>query len=193
MKIAFDFDGTIANTMLELEWLAIAILMEAGMSRTKAMQGYVATAGAPFSQQAKELDVELSDEQLAGFERQKHLLLEEIGPFVDVVPTLGVLRGQGHRIAIVSSTDHELIVKWLDSWLSVRQYVHEVYGMIEGSNKSLQVEAFEADYFVGDTDRDEQYATMGGAKFMPIQRDKRLCSHLMSHPNLYSLLMWSGN
>lgn len=172
MKIAFDFDGTLINTMPLLKEEAIKLLGKAGMAREEALEGYLRTAGAPFKQQISELGLSINDKE---FESKKERIVITSGIFDDVVLTLKILRKLKHRVAVVSSTRREVVEKGLKINF-IAGYFDEIYGIEDDFGKEKQIKQFGADIFIGDTNRDEKYAKEAGVKFIPIIRDRRFCS-----------------
>ena len=110
--VAFDFDGTVADSMGTLAKLAAALLSrELGMPRDEATSRYLATAGDDFRTQ---LDViaygrPRLDEIAVRFEAAKDGLMGGLRPFADAGTAIEGLRHADVPALVCSSTRAELV------------------------------------------------------------------------------------
>jgi CDP-L-myo-inositol myo-inositolphosphotransferase len=178
--VAFDFDGTVADTMGVLTNLATSLLSaEFDLTRDEATRRYLATAGDDF---ATQLDAILADhprahEVAARFESQKETLVAGCRPFADAGPALAQLRRAGVPILLCSSTRTELVQRFCR-----RHGLSELATTIDGWRsehpKAEQLAVWAASIgvapsdvlFVGDSLRDAAIAEAAGLRFVGLAR-----------------------
>ena len=178
--VAFDFDGTVADTMGALTDLATSLLTaELGLTLGEAARRYLATAGDDFRTQ---LDAVTPghprvNEVAARFESEKEALVEGCRPFADVWPALAQLRRAGVPILLCSSTRTELVHRFCR-----RHRLSELATTIDGWRpdhpKAEQLTEWAAligvapndVLFVGDTLRDAAIAEDSGLRFVGLAR-----------------------
>ncbi|MCH7670297.1 MAG: NTP transferase domain-containing protein [Acidobacteria bacterium] len=178
--VAFDFDGTVANTMGVLTDLATSLLTaEFGLARSEATRRYLATAGDDFRTQ---LDVITAGhlhahEVAAWFESEKEALIDGCRPFADAGPAFARLRRAGVPILVCSSTRSELVQRFCR-----RHELSELATAIDGWRpdhpKAEQLAEWAAligvapsdVLFVGDAMRDAAIAEAAGLRFIGLAR-----------------------
>ncbi len=178
--VAFDFDGTAANTMGALTDLATPLLTaELGLAPDEATRRYLATAGDDFRTQLDAINPihPRLDEVAARFESEKEALLEDCRPFPDVRPALARLRRAGVPILVCSSTRTQLVQRFCQ-----RHGLSELATVIDGWRpdhpKSEQLAEWAAligvapsdVLFVGDAMRDVAIAEAAGLRFIGLAR-----------------------
>jgi len=108
--VAFDFDGTVVDSMGGFADLASEILArEHGVTRAEGRGMYISTSGLPFSEQLEELfpgdrrnrrlALEFEERKLEGFYARTY--------FPDVKPGLDYLRSVGLKLAVCSNNSQE--------------------------------------------------------------------------------------
>lgn len=177
MKIALDFDGTIADTMTALEQLAVDVLcpkfmLEEEFVRTQ----YRKTAGDPFFEQLKLIypvgfDYEMAS-AAAQYEYEKRGVTLSAKPFTEVDTALAALAEKEHELHIVSSTETDLIQAWVD--LQDLDHFVTVWGLHYGY-KLEQLQRCEAELFIGDSDLDRVRADARRIRFAGICRNPHNC------------------
>lgn len=110
--VAFDFDGTVADTMGALTEVATSLLTAGfDLTRDGATRRYLATTGDDFATQLEAITAghPRADEVAARFESEKEIIVEGCRPFADARPALARLRRAGVPILLCSSTRAELV------------------------------------------------------------------------------------
>lgn len=178
--VAFDFDGTVADSMGFLTDLAVELLVdELGFERAEAPRRYLATAGSAFAAQLDELapgHPRLA-EVASRFEVAKTRWMGCCGMFTDVVPALERLAAAGVPALLCSSTQAPLVRKFCDRYGLLQRFA-SVDGWSLGHSKSVQLAAGVAAaglaghevVFVGDTRRDADVARAAGTRFVGLLR-----------------------
>lgn len=181
---AFDFDGTIANTMPMLERLALDVIRRHvfrthprhdALERGHLRQWYRETAGLPFKEQMSSLYLgrKLEGRIVSEFQEKKRSVLARAEPFPGATRALRHLDARGHRIGVVSSTERFLIVKFLD----FHELPYDSASGIESGDKSDQLIALARRwciqsghlFFMGDSiERDAAFARRAGTQFITI-------------------------
>jgi choline kinase/phosphoglycolate phosphatase-like HAD superfamily hydrolase/phosphatidylglycerophosphate synthase len=181
--VAFDLDGTLADTMTELTTLATQLVTtELGVAPDVAARRYLATAGDDFRTQLDAIapgDPRLN-EVAAHFETAKDEHAARVRLFPDAVAALDRLAESGLPVLVCSSTRAELVVE-----LCRRHGIGEgasapvfVDGWRPGRPKTEQLAAWltrtgvpAADVLlVGDARRDGEIAHAVGTRFVGIAR-----------------------
>ncbi len=179
--VAFDFDGTVADSMGTLTTLAAELLScELGMPHDEATSRYLATAGDDFRTQ---LDViayghPCLDEIAIGFEAAKNGLMGGCRPFADAGAAIELLWRADVPVLVCSSTRAELVQEFCRRH-GVAQRVAAVDGWRPDHPKVTQLRAWAATIgiapsdilFVGDARRDAAIARAAGVRFVGLCRD----------------------
>jgi len=178
--VAFDFDGTLADSMGFLTDLAVDLLVrELGFEPDEALERYRATSGADFRSQLEELAP--GDPRAAvvarRFEEAKAQHMPRCAPFADVAAALERLAAAGVPVLVCSSTRAEL-VRGFCARHGLDRLVTTVDGWAPGRDKRTQLrtwilaQGLPADrvVFVGDSRRDADVARAAGARFVGVAR-----------------------
>lgn len=184
--IAFDFDGTLVDSMGQLRELAVKTVIDRAsaypMAPTKEeiVHRYDQTTGEPFRVQIEtilpftdgfhELHWQHID---AEYEHAKRELTLKSPVFHEVPRSIANLYCAGYRLWVVTSTVTDLIVTKLDQ-VDLWRYFDGCLGPTYGS-KARKLEMIKADVFIGDTDRDAHHAR-GQSRFMGVRRDPNILS-----------------
>ena len=178
--VAFDFDGTVADSMGTLAELAAELLTrELGMPRDEATNRYLATAGDDFRTQ---LDViayghPCLNELAVDYEAAKEGLMAGIRPFADARAAIERLGHTGVPVLVCSSTRTELVQESCLRF-GFAQLVAAVDGWRPDHPKETQLRAWAAAIdvtpsdvlFVGDALRDAAIARAAGVRFVGLSR-----------------------
>jgi choline kinase/phosphoglycolate phosphatase-like HAD superfamily hydrolase/phosphatidylglycerophosphate synthase len=178
--VAFDFDGTVADSMGTLTELAAELLArELGMPRDEATSRYLASAGDDFRTQ---LDVIADgrprlDEIAVGFEVAKEGLMGGIRPFADAGAAIERLGDVDVPALVCSSTRAELVQEFCRRF-GLAQLAAAVDGWRPDHPKVAQLRAWAAAIgvapydvlFVGDAARDAAIARAAGVRFVGLYR-----------------------
>jgi choline kinase/phosphoglycolate phosphatase-like HAD superfamily hydrolase/phosphatidylglycerophosphate synthase len=178
--VAFDFDGTVADSMATLATLAVELLSrELGMPRDEAMSRYLATVGDDFRTQ---LDGIASgrpglDEIAAEFEAAKERVMPTIRPFGDARAAIERLGHADVPALVCSSTRVDLVQEFCRRF-GLAQLAASVDGWRPDHPKVAQLRAWSAAMgiapndvlFVGDTVRDPAIARAAGVRFVGLSR-----------------------
>lgn len=178
--VAFDFDGTVADSMGPLAKLAAELLSrEFGMPRDEATSRYLATAGDDFRTQ---LDViaygrPCLDRIAVDFEVAKEGLMEGFRPFADAGAAIERLRNADVPALVCSSTRAELVQEFCRRF-GLAQLAAAVDGWRPDHPKVAQLQAWAAAIgvapndvlFVGDAQRDAAIARAAGVRFVGLCR-----------------------
>lgn len=177
MKIGFDFDGTIADTMSALEDLAVAIICPKFMlSEDEVREGYQRSTGDPFEVQLSKIVTGASHYELDSTARQfaheKLPVTLAAEPFDDVEKAFAALSNADHEIHVVSSTKTDIVETWLELH-ALDSHVERVWGLDYGY-KLTQLVRSDVELFVGDSNLDRVRADARGIRFWGIQRNPKL-------------------
>lgn len=173
MKLVFDFDGTIADTMPALGKLAKHVCFKHDLELYPG--DYERTAGRPFGGQLKmlfpETRFDLRRSEAAAEYEEKHLSISmACDPFPDLYEAIRICRAAGDKLGLASATDIHILKAWLEK--------HELSDHFilprRGYTKLGQVARHGADIFIGDTNRDAEIAHEIGTLFVGIRRDPKL-------------------
>ena len=178
--VAFDFDGTVADSMGTLTKLAAELLsLELGIPRDEATSRYLATAGDDFRTQ---LDViayghPRLDEIAVGFEAAKEGLMGGCRPFADAGAAIERLGRADVPALICSSTRAELVQEFCRR-CGLTERAAAVDGWRPDHPKVAQLRAWAAAIgvapndvlFVGDAMRDAAIARAAGVRFVGLSR-----------------------
>jgi choline kinase/phosphoglycolate phosphatase-like HAD superfamily hydrolase/phosphatidylglycerophosphate synthase len=178
--VAFDFDGTLADSMGPLAKLAAELLSrELGMPRHEATSRYLATAGDDFRTQ---LDVIASgrpclDEIAVAFEAAHEGLMGGVQPFADAGAAIKRLARADVPALICSSTRAELVEEFcrrfglaplaaaVDGW----RPDHPKVAQLRAWTAAMDVDPHDV-LFVGDAVRDPAIARAAGVRFVGLAR-----------------------
>ncbi len=178
--VAFDFDGTIADSMGFLTDLAVGLLVdELAFQPAEAARQYLATAGSEFATQLDEIapgHPRLS-EVASRFEAEKTRWMGCCEMFSDVVPALQRLAAAGVPVLLCSSTQVELVRAFCERYGLLQRFA-SIDGWSPGHSKSVQLLSGIAAagfagrevIFVGDTRRDADVARAAGTRFVGLVR-----------------------
>ncbi len=178
--VAFDFDGTVADSMGTLAKLAAELLSrELGMPHDEATSRYLATAGDDFRTQ---LDVIADgrpclDEIAVGFEAAKEGLMGGVRPFADAGAAIERLGHADVPALVCSSTRAELVQEFCRRF-GLAQLAAAVDGWRPDHPKVAQLRAWAVAIgvapndvlFVGDAVRDAAIARAAGVRFVGLSR-----------------------
>lgn len=178
--VAFDFDGTVADSMGFLTDLAVELLVdELDFERAEAARLYLATAGSEFATQLDELAPGHPGlaEVASRFEAEKTRWMGCCEMFSDVVPTLERLASAGVPVLLCSSTRVLLVREFCERYGLLQRFA-SIDGWGLGHNKSVQLVSGVAAagfaghevVFVGDTRRDADVARAAGTRFVGLVR-----------------------
>jgi len=178
--VAFDLDGTVADSMGALTELATSLLTtEFDLSMDDASRRYLATTGDDFRTQLEAItaDHPRVAEVAAQFESAKERLVDECLPFADAKPALARLQLAGVPTLLCSSTRTELVQRFCD-----RHRLSELPTTIDGWRpdhpKAQQLTDWASSIgvapsdilFVGDALRDAAIAEEAGLRFVGLAR-----------------------
>ena len=178
--VAFDFDGTVADTMGALTDVATSLLTaEFDLTRDEATRRYLATAGDDFATQLESITTghPRADEVAARFESEKETIVEDCRPFVDARPALAKLQRAGVPILLCSSTRAELVHRFCGHH-GLSELATTIDGLRPGHLKVDQLAEWAAligvassdVLFVGDSLRDAAIAEEAGLRFVGLVR-----------------------
>lgn len=182
--VAFDFDGTLVDSMGHLTQIATGLLSNRlGMSRDEAERRYLATAGDDFRTQLDRLasghpDL---DAMAEAFEAAKDRLMGAVRPFVDAHQAIGRLIRDGLPVLVCSSTRAEIVIEFCQRHRLAQAPTVAVDGWRPGQPKAAQVVSWAKTLeipvhdvvFVGDARRDAEIAASAGARFVGLARPGR--------------------
>ena len=178
--VAFDFDGTVADTMGTLTDLATSLLTaNFDLTRDDATRRYLATAGDDFRTQVDVITAghPRAQKVVARFESEQESLIEGCRPFADAGPALAQLRSAGVPILLCSSTRTELVHQFcerhglsehattIDGWRPCRHKAEQLAEWVT----SIDVAPWDV-LFVGDALRDAAIAEEAGLRFLGLAR-----------------------
>ena len=178
--VAFDFDGTVADSMGTLAKLAAEVLSrELGMQRDEATRRYLATAGDDFRTQLDAIadGRPCLDEIAVRFEAAKEGLMGGVRPFADAGATIERLGHADVPALICSSTRAELVQEFCRRF-GLAQLAAAVDGWRPDHPKVAQLRAWAAAIgvapndvlFVGDAARDAAIARAARVRFVGLYR-----------------------
>lgn len=147
MHVAFDFDGTLVDSMPALRKEAVNLISEAyDKSYELADTWYMSTIGRSFREQLDFLfRGDALNEEIAGvFYKKQMKIYENVVPHFGVVDTLNVINDLGWRTSIFSSTVPNLI------WPVVQRLFPEFQGHVSFPKRKA-LESVKPDWFIGDT------------------------------------------
>lgn len=181
--VAIDFDGTLVDSMPALRTLAVEVVTSYRDDRIppvpQIVKDYDLTAGETFRSQ---LEIILpvtrgftpaDRDKVAGvYEERKREVTMSAKPFEDVAQALHHL--DDVQLWVVTSTVSDLVVQclhWYDLW-------HYFTGCLgpEMGRKASKLKTVQAEWFVGDTDRDARHAEVARCAFLGVCRDRNLLS-----------------
>ena len=151
MKIAFDFDGTLVDSMPALRKSAVSFISEAyDKSYEQADVWYMSTIGRSFREQIDFLfsGDKLNDEIARKFYDEHAKIYETVSLHFGVIETITELNSREIPYGIVSSSSESLIESAVTRLLP--EFTGSIYG-IESGTKREQLRAFNPSDFVGDT------------------------------------------
>jgi choline kinase/phosphoglycolate phosphatase-like HAD superfamily hydrolase/phosphatidylglycerophosphate synthase len=179
--VIVDFDGTIADSMGPLAQLAVKVIHEElGLGVDGARSRYLASTGADFATQLREIDPSGGPARTRAaqrFEMSKPDLMDGVDPFPDLRAFLDELHAAGVDVCICSSTRRELVRQWID-----RHHIGEHFRVVDGwspeRDKAAQVHSVldwsgrppDRCLVVGDSRRDGRLAASIGMRFRGVLR-----------------------
>lgn len=176
MKVIFDFDGTIADTMPLLSTIAATLLRSRyGLNPRSALTLYNSNTGATFSEQLQELFPyhKRNEETVTFFNDVKRLVYDVARPTPRARDVLNELRDRGIATAVVSSTEHDIVKAFITEHALPVDVVYGLHhpdlrspyasypGGLELSDKAEQLRVAAGKgpaCFIGDSRRDAGYA-----------------------------------
>jgi choline kinase/phosphoglycolate phosphatase-like HAD superfamily hydrolase/phosphatidylglycerophosphate synthase len=178
--VAFDFDGTVADSMGTLAKLAAELLSrELGMPRDEATRRYLATAGDDFRTQLNVIAYGRPglDKIAVDFEAAKEGLMAGVRPFADAEAAIERLGHAEVPALVCSSTRAELVQEFCRRF-GLAELAAAVDGWRADHPKVAQLRAWAAAIgvapndvlCVGDTVRDAAIARAAGVRFVGLCR-----------------------
>ena len=179
--VIVDFDGTIADSMGPLTQLAVKVIHEElGLDIDDARSRYLASTGADFATQLREIDPSGGPERTRAahrFEVSKPDLMDGVDPFPDLRAFLDELHGAGVEVCICSSTRVELVRQWIDRH-RLGEHFRVVDAWSPGHDKAAQMHSVldwserppDHCLVVGDSRRDGRLAASKGMQFRGVLR-----------------------
>lgn len=170
--IAFDFDGTVADSMPGLCALACEVTARYYPHAPPLTPlWYYATSGVPFSQQLSLIFGRVIPECAEEFAQRKVAVTEAARPLPKTTWGLQILQDLGIPCALVSSTTPELLHAWLEAH-ELRPFFQQVLGydrpyMTKTQQlRVLRAAGFPLSLFVGDSERDGTFALAAQVPFL---------------------------
>lgn len=169
MIFAFDFDGTLADTMPALTKLGTEVITTYyGVEPKHAKMMYLSTIGVSFPEQLEELfpDDPVNADAASTFwdgHLRTYIELNELFPNVEEM--LESLLNSGHVCWVVTSSPRAL----LSSAARLLPLPVRILGR-EVGDKVAQLKRAQADVFFGDTARDAGFAVAAGCDFVLVNR-----------------------
>jgi len=173
--VAFDFDGTIVDSMPRLADIASELINRYyGLSLEISRDLYIQTSGLPFTEQLEHMfpGKEENSEIVEEFERRKEEEVMNEPLFPETKDVLSSLAARGHKV-VISSSNFQYI---MDDYIDRRGLAPDlVLGYREGFSKGRDhfdyiKKHFHADtedlIFVGDSLRDFEKARANGVRFI---------------------------
>ena len=179
--VIVDFDGTIADSMVPLTELAVKVIHEElGLDVDDARSRYLASTGADFATQLREIDPSAGPARTRAahrFEVSKPDLMDGVEPFPDLGAFLRELRAAGVEVCICSSTRRDLVRQWTDRH-RLGEHFLVVDGWSAGRDKAAQFRSVldwlkrppDRCLVVGDSRRDGRLAASIGMWFRGVLR-----------------------
>lgn len=157
--IAFDFDGTLCDSMPALEELAAEVLQDY-LTEDAARLLYRWTTGLPFHAQLELMFASVPVAALEWFEREKEAVYWQAKPLAGTEEVLSKLSAKHQVIVVSSSRPHQV-----SEWLLHRDLDKYVKIATDYGPKVEQLKKHKASVFVGDSDRDALMAQEAGCRF----------------------------
>ncbi len=178
--VVFDFDGTIADTMPFLTELAVDLMVENySISRKDAEKKYLLTTGIDFGGQLEIIFPGHQSNKKTGdaFEARKVKEIANKRPFTEVIPVLQFLRSRDLKVFLCSSTNREIIAKYLVEH-RLSDWFNDFQGFQSGNDKRRQLETIisaphlkgQEILFVGDSIKDAELAASMKIPFRGVTR-----------------------
>jgi 1L-myo-inositol 1-phosphate cytidylyltransferase / CDP-L-myo-inositol myo-inositolphosphotransferase len=179
--VIVDFDGTIADSMGPLTQLAVKVIHEElGLDVDDARVRYLASTGADFATQLREIDPSAGPARTRAahrFEVSKPELMDGVEPFPDLRAFLDELRTAGVAVCICSSTRRDLVRQWTERH-RLGDHFRVVDGWSPGRDKAAQMHSVlnwlkrppDRCLVVGDSRRDGRLAASIGMWFRGVLR-----------------------
>jgi phosphoglycolate phosphatase-like HAD superfamily hydrolase len=193
--IAFDFDGTIADTMGGLATKAVRLIsFTYAIEPDDAYKRYMASVGLPFRDQLEIMFPSHSENDATAeeFLHDQSEVYKTAGPVAGMEYALTSAQRQEITTVIVSSSHRFLTVEWLLKHLPL--YSGRIYGREDGrKHEQLMFAALKADervVLIGDTLTDAGTAERAGCKFVAVTGTFRMADFeacgLTARPDLQS-------
>lgn len=157
--IAFDFDGTLCDSMSELENIATEVLQDY-LTEDACRMLYRWTTGLPFREQLALMFPSVPVAALEWFEREKEAVYWQAKPLEGAEEVLSKLSTK-HKLLVVSSSRPHHVYEWL-LHRDLEKYVEVA---VDYDSKVEQLKKHQASVFVGDSDRDALMAQEAGCRF----------------------------
>lgn len=116
--VIFDFDGTIVDSMLHLENLAVRALTRYihEIPTERLRQIYKDTSGRPFCEQVDQIiphkSIEFRKKIVADYEQMKEITILDQSMFIDTKEILQYLKEKGYYLCISSSSQKNMITRF---------------------------------------------------------------------------------
>jgi len=164
MIVAFDFDGTICDSMGGLEDLAVDVIGRYWDVADEAVirQQYRETSGDPFDVQLPKIMCSTGREislATAAYTAEKGAVTLRSKPKIPTIDLIGKLIATGIGVHIISSTTAPLIRAWLHQHFEQLEPLIHCHGIDMGT-KVDNLARCKPDYFVGDSTSDLKRAIM---------------------------------
>lgn len=171
MRLIFDFDGTLVNSMPALAVAAVGLLRDYDLDAEDAEFRYLATVGRAFPEQLQMLFPEHSRNAYAArmFRSRQQEIYTEVGLFPGVKRLLKDARMRGHEVFVCSSTERSLVAPTLQRLLGESSGISAVWGRENGTKyQQLKVLTTPRTWFIADAPYDAELAKKVGCKFIAV-------------------------
>ncbi|MHA1930137.1 MAG: HAD family hydrolase [Candidatus Thorarchaeota archaeon] len=135
--IAFDFDGTLADSMPFLEMIGVQVMMKYyGVTKEDATQKYRMTTGLPYEHQIEMTfpNDGKNHRAVEEFEKLKIDMIFDQALFSDTESTLKEIHNKGIDIFVSSSTFQQTITKYFEK-KGMKHFFRDILGYSKGFEK----------------------------------------------------------